>query len=197
MLQAAAHTVDYTCRTSSTCSEQCLVASTHRVAVSTCFTPLETQSDSLHVSVSFTHSAHSHVVSTPMLTHYRTVPQRSWNVRQCALSSLSHQVCPYCLNQGPNSRACVPFPAGPAPLQEWCDPNKQHKKKRAQPLTRTIFFNQAPQMQSMQQYVAHPMLAQQQLPQQPLMTTMLPGTIPMMGHDLGHMQGAYVNQRVF
>lgn len=83
------------------------------------------------------------------------------------------------------------------PLQEWCDPNKQHKKKRAQPLTRSIFFNQAPQLQTIQQYVAHQMLAQQQLPQQPLMTTMLPGTNPMMGHDLGHMQVAHVNQRVF
>ena len=52
-------------------------------------------------------------------------------------------------------------------------------------------------MQSMQQYMVHPMLAQQQLPQQPMMTTMLPGTIPMMGHDLGHLQVAHVNQRVF
>jgi hypothetical protein len=78
---------------------------------------------------------------------------------------------------------------------EWWDPNKQHKKKRAQPLVHTHMSQQYPvhmqqvlQMQQVQHVQQHLPLQQ---PRQPVL--MVQGGMPMLSQDLG-MQVVYINQ---
>ena len=91
----------------------------------------------------------------------------------------------------------------PCTTQEWCDPSKQHKKKRAQPLAHSLLMQQpAPPVQGLQ-YVPHSLLPQQplpqHLPQQTLAASMLPAAIPMAGQQLAQVQVQMVNinQHVF
>jgi hypothetical protein len=98
------------------------------------------------------------------------------------------------------------WPGARSPIViEWCDPNKQHKKKRAQPLAHPymtqqypVHMQQAQQVPQMQQvprmqqvqYVQQHLPLQQ--PQQPAL--MVQGGMPVMSHqDLG-MQVVYVKQ---
>jgi hypothetical protein len=99
------------------------------------------------------------------------------------------------------------WPGARSPMViEWCDPNKQHKKKRAQPLAHTLMVQHPAHMQPTMQYVQMPLQQQQQQPMflqqqqqqlpQPHQSQQVflqaAGPVPMVGHEL--VQVVYVNQ---
>jgi hypothetical protein len=110
--------------------------------------------------------------------------------------------------QALNGRFVWPGARSPMVI-EWCDPSKQHKKKRAQPLAHTLIQQPAHVQQLTQlQYAQQPLLSQQlpaqhhqqQLPaqqvQQPYFMGVLPQEMPLSTQEAG-LQMVYVNQNVY